>query len=92
VNHSAKEYVRYESPRTVHTNTVEGFFSLVKRSVYGTYHHWGKEHLHRYLAEIEFRYNRRGVEDGERSLAALLQVGGKRLTYKPLVKGGQKNA
>ncbi len=64
VNHTAREYVRHENNRMVTTNTVEGFFSLVKRSVYGTYHHWSKHHMHRYLAELEFRYNRRGLDDG----------------------------
>ena len=92
VNHSKEEYVRYEPTRTVTTNTVEGFFSLVKRSVYGTYHHWSKDHMHRYLAEIEFRYNRRYDDDGERMIAAIEATGGKRLTYKPLTtKGAQKN-
>lgn len=87
VVHSRGEYVRREGLRKIHTNTVEGFFSLVKRSVYGTYHHWSPQHLHRYLAEIEFRYNFRKTNDGDRTVAALLQTEGKRLTYKPLAKG-----
>ncbi len=87
VNHSIGEYVRQEGPRKVHTNTVEGFFSLVKRGVYGTYHHWGKQHVQRYLAEFDFRYNHRNVEDGVRALVALSQTEGKRLTYKPLTQG-----
>jgi transposase-like protein len=85
VNHKAKEYVRYEVNRTVHT--VEGYFSLVKRGVYGVYHHWSKQHIHRYLAEFDFRYNQRGVTDGARTVAALGMVEGKRLTYRPLTGG-----
>ncbi|MEZ5573514.1 MAG: IS1595 family transposase [Halioglobus sp.] len=59
VNHSAKEYVR----GIVHTNTVEGFFSTVKRGLNGIYHSVSKEHLHRYMSEFEFRYNHRHMED-----------------------------
>jgi len=87
VVHTKREYVRKEPKRTISTNTVEGFFSLVKRGVYGTYHHWSKAHLHRYLAEFDFRYNHRDVEDGARAIATIQQVEGKRLTYKPLTKG-----
>ena len=82
INHSKEEYVRNELGRVVTTNTVEGFFSLVKRSVYGTYHHWSREHLHRYLTEIDFRYNARHVSDVERRDLAIKQVGGKRLLYR----------
>lgn len=78
VCHSAKEYVR----GPVHSNTVEGFFSIVKRGMHGIYHSVSKEHLHRYLAEFEFRYNRRELEDGERTIAAIKGAEGKRLTYK----------
>lgn len=88
VVHSRHEYVKREGLRKIHTNTVEGFFSLVKRSVYGTYHHWSKEHMHRYLAEIEFRYNHRDSDDGERMVAAIEATEGKRLTYKPLTGKG----
>lgn len=77
VTHSAGEYVRGD----VTTNTVEGFFSLVKRGVYGTFHSVSKQHLHRYLAEFEFRYNTRKMDDGERVAVALNQIEGKRLTY-----------
>jgi len=77
VNHTAKEYARGE----VSTNTVEGFFSLIKRGVYGTFHSVSKHHLHRYLAEFEFRYNTRGMDDGERTLAAIKNSEGKRLLY-----------
>lgn len=75
--HSAGEYVRGD----VHSNTVEGFFSLVKRGIVGIYHAVSKKHLHRYLAEFEFRYNNRGLDDGPRVLAAIKASVGKRLTY-----------
>lgn len=78
VNHSIKEYVRGQ----VHTNTVEGFFSSVKRGLNGIYHSVSKEHLHRYLSEFEFRYNHRHIEDGQRTLEAIKSAEGKRLTYK----------
>ena len=78
VNHTRKEYVRGD----VTTNTVEGFFSLLKRGVYGTFHSVSKHHLHRYLSEFEFRYNHRKLDDGERTLAALDGGEGKRLLYK----------
>ncbi len=63
------------------TNTVEGFFSIVKRGLNGIYHSVSKEHLHRYMAEFEFRYNRRGLEDGERIQTAIQNGEGKRLLY-----------
>ena len=77
VAHTKKEFVRGD----VTTNTVEGFFSLIKRGVYGTFHSVSKHHLHRYLAEFEFRYNHRKLDDGERTLAAIDGGEGKRLTY-----------
>lgn len=77
VNHSKKEYARGQ----VHTNTVEGFFSSVKRGLNGIYHSVSKEHLHRYMSEFEFRYNNRELEDGPRTLAAIKSAEGKRLTY-----------
>jgi len=82
VNHSKGEYVRDDA----HTNTVEGFFGVFKRGMNGTYQHCSGDHLHRYLAEFDFRYNHRsalGVDDNERSVRALLGIAGKRLTYKP---------
>lgn len=82
VNHSADEYVRGD----VHTNTVEGYFSIFKRGMKGVYQHCSEKHLHRYLAEFDFRYNNRsanGVEDRERAERALKGVSGKRLTYRP---------
>ncbi len=77
VTHSKKEYARGD----VTTNTVEGFFALLKRGVFGTFHSVSKQHLHRYLAEFEFRYNHRKVNDGERTLAAIDGGEGKRLLY-----------
>jgi transposase-like protein len=81
VNHSIKEYVRGDA----HTNTVEGYFSIFKRGIYGVYHHVSAEHLKRYLAEFDFRYNERavlGVDDVERTSRALRGIVGKRLTYR----------
>ncbi|MGR3269636.1 IS1595 family transposase [Thalassococcus profundi] len=82
--HSAGEYVKREKPQ-VHTNTVEGFYSIFKRGMKGVYQHCGKRHLHRYAAEFDFRYNHReanGVNDAERASAALSSVAGKRLLYR----------
>ena len=84
VDHGRKEYVRV-SDRTVHTNTIEGFFSIFKRGMKGTYQHCGKQHLHRYLAEFDFRYSERiklGVNDSQRADKALKGISGKRLTYR----------
>lgn len=78
VCHSAKEYVRGD----IHSNTVEGFFSIVKRGLHGIYHAVSKEHLHRYMAEFEFRYNNRELGDGKRTAAAIRGSDGKRLMYK----------
>jgi transposase-like protein len=76
VNH-LDEYVRGE----IHTNTVENFFSILKRGINGVYHHVSEEHLPRYLAEFDFRYNARKMTDSERTVAALMGAEGKRLTY-----------
>ena len=84
MDHSAKEYVSFTNPE-VHTQTVENYYSVFKRGMKGTYQHCAKHHLHRYLAEFDFRYNHRsanGVEDGERAVLALRGVKGKRLTYR----------
>lgn len=78
VNHSRKEYVRGEAS----TNTVEGYFSLLKRGLTGTYHHVSPRHLHRYLDEFNFRYNARSADDAVRNLTALKATEGKRLQYK----------
>jgi transposase-like protein len=81
VNHSAEEYVR---AYFWHTNTVENYFSIFKRAVYGCYFHVSEAHLHRYAAERDFVYNHRealGFDDHARADAALQGVKGKRLTY-----------
>jgi transposase-like protein len=79
VNHSAEEYVRYEGDLCVTTNGVEGYFANLKRGINGVYHHVGKQHLHRYLSEFDFRYNARKMSDGERAELAIKGVDGKRL-------------
>ena len=81
VNHGQEEYVRGD----VHTNTVEGYFLIFKRGMKGVYQHCAKHHLHRYLAEFDFRYNHRvrlGVNDAQRAKAAMKGIEGKRLTYR----------
>lgn len=78
VNHSSGEYVRGDA----HTNTVEGFFSILKRGLIGTYHHVGAQHLQRYITEFDFRYNHRKTTDSERAESALKGITGKRLTYR----------
>ena len=81
VNHSAEEYVR---AAFWHTNTVENYFSILKRGIYGCYFHVSEKHLHRYAAEFDFRYNNRvglGVDDLARADRALVGAKGKRLTY-----------
>jgi len=78
VTHSRHEYVR----GSAYTNTVEGFFSLLKRGLVGTFHHVSRKHLHRYVSEFEFRYNQRHVEDGARTVAAVRAAEGKRLQYR----------
>jgi transposase-like protein len=86
VNHSQKEYARFEKDGFVsHCNTAESFFSLIKRGVYGSFHHVSKEHLPRYCNEFAFRWNTRRLTDGERMEAAVEMVEGKRLTYKQVV-------
>ena len=91
VNHEAGEYVRGD----VHTNTIEGFFSIFKRGIVGTFHHVSPQHLQRYVTEFDFRHNHRqtkikvdgkwvmtGHNDAERATALLKGVTGKRLTYR----------
>lgn len=79
VNHSIDEYVR---GTYWHTNTVEGYFSILKRGITGTYQHVSQQHLKRYLGEFDFRYNTRGISDGERTVEAMKGIVGKRLTYR----------
>jgi transposase-like protein len=86
VEHRQNEYVRYpESGPTIHTNTVEGYYSIFKRGMKGIYQHCSEKHLHRYLSEFDFRYSNRvalGVDDQARAEKALQGVTGKRLTYR----------
>ncbi len=81
VNHTRRQYVKDDA----YTNTLEGFFSIFKRSMRGVYQHCSERHLHRYLAEFDFRYNNRArlkINDTERAEIALCGIVGKRLTYK----------
>jgi hypothetical protein len=81
VNHSIGEYVRGDA----HTNTIEGYFSIMKRGIYGTFHHVSQQHLKRYLAEFDFRYNERtalGINDAARMSKSIGGIVGKRLTYR----------
>jgi hypothetical protein len=81
VNHSVAEYAR----GLVHSNTIEGFFSIFKRGMRGVYQHRSEQHLFRYLAEFDFRYSNRealGCDDRARHLQAVKGIEGKRLTYK----------
>jgi transposase-like protein len=78
INHGKREYARGD----VHTNTIEGYFSILKRGITGVYHRVGENHLHRYLSEFDFRYNGRKIDDTERSVLALCGIEGKRLMYR----------
>jgi transposase-like protein len=78
VDHGVGEYVRDD----VHTNTVEGWFSLLKRGVTGTFHHVSEQHLDRYVNEFVYRYNNREITDTERAKKAVRATEGKRLVYK----------
>jgi transposase-like protein len=81
VRHSSNEYVRGQ----VHTNTIEGYFSIFKRGMKGVYQHCAEKHLHRYLSEFDHRYNHRvalGYTDAMRADITLAKIGGKRLTYR----------
>jgi transposase-like protein len=85
VKHSIEEYVRYDDGEAVHTNSAEGYFSIFKRGMRGVYQHCKEKHLHRYLAEYDFRYNHRialGFNDRERAALAVKNAAGKRLTYR----------
>ena len=80
MNHGAGEYVRND----IHTNTVEGYFSILKRGMKGIYQHCAKKHLHPYLAEFDFRYTKReatGFNDTARADELLKGIVGRRLTY-----------
>jgi transposase-like protein len=83
VNHRNEEYARGD----VTTNTVEGYYSIMKRGLRGIYQHVGSQHLHRYAAEFDFRYSNRiatGFDDNQRTEKAVLGTVGRRLTYRPL--------
>ncbi|HEX3809467.1 MAG TPA: IS1595 family transposase [Rhizomicrobium sp.] len=82
VNHGIEEYVRGEA----HTNTIESYFAILKRGIFGTFHHVSQQHLKRYLAEFDYRYNERaalGVDDEMRMRKSVQGIVGKRLTYRP---------
>ena len=81
MNHSANEFTKLGG--FTHTNTAECRFSLMKRAVFGTHHSISEAHLHRYLAEWDFKWNTRKMTDGERAATALKGIEGKRLTYRP---------
>lgn len=84
VEHSMGEYVRFEEGGAIHNNSAESYFSVFKRGMKGVYQHCSEKHLHRYLAEYEFRFNNRialGVDDVSRAEKLLAGVVGKRLTY-----------
>jgi transposase-like protein len=88
VDHSREEYAYTDRVTgvTAGVNTAEGFFSIFKRGMTGVYQHCGEQHLHRYLAEFDFRYSNRiklGIDDEERTTRAIRGGHGKRLTYKP---------
>lgn len=93
VNHANDEYVSRTDP-TIHTQTVENYYSVWKRGMKGTYQHCAKRHLHRYCAEFDFRYSHRvalGVDDKTRADLLLAGVKGKRLTYQT-TNGGRQSA
>lgn len=86
VNHSKCEYRRFNPDGSVAcTNTAESFFSLLKRGVYGSWHHVSREHLPKYANEFAFRWDTRALTDGERMQSAIDLTPGKRLTYRQLI-------
>jgi transposase-like protein len=94
ITHSRGEYVSRQD-RTIHTNTVEGYFSILKRGIIGTFHHVSEAHLGRYLSEFDFRYSTRerlGVNDTQRASLALKGAKGKRLTYQTTRRPGSAEA
>lgn len=83
-DHSRREYAK---PDGTHSNTVESAFALLKRGIYGTFHNVSRKHLHRYVAEFDFRWNARKIDDGERTALAIRSGEGKRLRYRePIAK------
>ncbi|HEX3103747.1 MAG TPA: IS1595 family transposase [Terriglobales bacterium] len=83
VKHSAGEYVK--AGTDVHSNSIEGVFSLIRRGVMGTFHSVSKKHLPNYLNEFQFRWNTRKLDDGQRVSAAIKKIDGKRLQYRESV-------
>jgi transposase-like protein len=81
VKHTAGEYVNGD----ISTNTVESYFALLKRGVHGTFHHISKKHLHRYCDEFSFRWDQREVTDGQRAVAAIQGIEGKKLPYSKVI-------
>jgi hypothetical protein len=78
VNHSEREYARGDA----NTNTIEGYFALLKRGIYGSFHHVSPQHLHRYCDEFSFRWDHRKIDENERIAEAIKSAEGKRLKYK----------
>jgi transposase-like protein len=76
--HAGRQYAQ----GVIHSNSAENFFSILKRGVIGTYHHWSAVHIHRYLAEFDFRYSTKDISDQARADMNLVSIGGKRLTYR----------
>jgi transposase-like protein len=83
VHHTRKEYVRWGTD--IHSNTIEGVFSLLRRGIMGTFHSVSRKHLPNYLNEFQFRWNTRKLDDGERVARAIKQADGKRLQYRESV-------
>lgn len=82
VNHSQGEYRQ----GIAYTNSVEGFFSCLKRSIIGIYHQVSPKHLQKYCEETSYRYNTRKISDRDRFVMSMQQANGKRLTYKTLIQ------
>ncbi len=85
VTHSKRQYARRHKGMSVHVNTCESWFALLKRGVHGTFHHVERQHLGRYCDEFEFRWDHRKTTDADRTNAALQKAPGKRLMYRDLV-------
>ena len=93
MNHTRKEYaLKMPDGAVAHVNTCESFFSLLKRGVYGAWHHVSREHLPKYANEFAFRWNHRKISDGERMQRAVMAIAGKRLSYRPLISLRAKHA
>ena len=87
VNHSVKEYMRREDGLCISTNTVEGYFAILKRGNYGVYHHWSQKYLSQYLREFDWGYNVRKLDDMEGAVVTLKMTSGKRLMLKSPLQG-----